>query len=95
MTENCGKTAGFTEDDIPETWEGLLKVCRKIKNSDSGLNAMTCDENAVDLLYGYQLARYIGQDAVLRVIRNGTWDQVPELLSRLRRISELFFSQDI
>ena len=26
--------AGFTEDDIPETWEGLLKVCRKIKNSE-------------------------------------------------------------
>lgn len=83
--------AGFTEDDIPETWEGLLKVCRKIKNSDSGLNAMTCDENAVDLLYGYQLARYIGQDAVLRVIRNGTWDQVPEALQAAKDIRTLFF----
>lgn len=84
--------AGFTEDDIPETWEGLLKVCRKIKNSDSGLNAMTCDENAVDLLYGYQLARYIGQDAVLRVIRNGTWDQVPEALQAAKDIRTLFFA---
>ena len=52
---------------------------------------MTCDENAVDLLYGYQLARYIGQDAVLRVIRNGTWDQVPEALQAAKDIRTPFF----
>ncbi len=84
--------AGLTQEDVPETWEGLLKVCRKIKNSDSGLNAMTCDEDSVDLLFGYQLARYIGQDAVLRVIRNGTWDQVPQALQAAKDIRTLFFA---
>ncbi len=46
-----------------DTWEKLIRVCRKIKNSDSGLSAMTCDEEYVNLLYGYQLAsRYLGQE---------------------------------
>ena len=58
--------AGLTEQDIPDTWEKLIRVCRKIKNSDSGLSAMTCDEEYVNLLYGYQLARYLGQEKVHR-----------------------------
>ena len=52
--------AGLTEKDIPDTWEDLIKVCRKIRNSDSGLSAMACDGEYVNLLYGYQLARYLG-----------------------------------
>ena len=65
--------AGLTEQDIPDTWEKLIRVCRKIKNSDSGLSAMTCDEEYVNLLYGYQLARYLGQEKVQQLIRNCTW----------------------
>ena len=56
--------AGLTEKDIPDTWEDLIKVCRKIRNSDSGLSAMACDGEYVNLLYGYQLARYLGQERV-------------------------------
>ena len=42
--------AGLTEKDIPDTWEDLIKVCRKIRNSDSGLSAMACDGEYVNLL---------------------------------------------
>ena len=52
--------AGLTEKDIPDTWEDLIKVCRKIRNSDSGLSAMACDGEYVNLLYGYQLCQISG-----------------------------------
>ena len=67
--------AGLTEKDIPDTWEDLIKVCRKIRNSDSGLSAMACDGEYVNLLYGYQLARYLGQERVWQLIHDCTWSQ--------------------
>ena len=70
--------AGLTEKDIPDTWEDLIKVCRKIRNSDSGLSAMACDGEYVNLLYGYQLARYLGQERVWQLIHDCTWSQTAE-----------------
>ena len=84
--------AGLTEQDIPDTWEKLIRVCRKIKNSDSGLSAMTCDEEYVNLLYGYQLARYLGQEKVQQLIRNCTWSQIPQAKEAADDIRILFFA---
>lgn len=84
--------AGLTEQDIPDTWEKLIRVCRKIKNSDSGLSAMTCDEEYVNLLYGYQLVRYLGQEKVQQLIRNCTWSQIPQAKEAADDIRILFFA---
>lgn len=84
--------AGLTQEDIPQTWEKLLKVCRKIKNSDSGLSPISCDSSYINLLYGYQLARYIGQERTAQVIHNCTWKQIPEALQAAKDIRTLFFA---
>ena len=84
--------AGLAEQDIPDTWEKLLRVCRKIKNSDSGLSAMTCDEQYVNLLYGYQLARYLGQEKVQQMIHNCSWSQISEAKQAAEDIRTLFFA---
>ena len=63
------ENAGITE--TPTTWEEFLNVCEQLKAS--GVNAITCNSDGVSLLYGYQLARYIGQDKVLETLDNATW----------------------
>ena len=84
--------AGLTQEDIPQTWEKLVKVCRKIKNGDNGLSPMSCDSAYVNLLYGYQLARYIGQEKLAQVIHDCTWEQIPEALQAAKDIQMLFFA---
>ena len=90
-----GKRLDLQRQDIPDTWEKLIRVCRKIKNSDSGLSAMTCDEEYVNLLYGYQLARYLGQEKVQQLIRNCTWSQIPQAKEAADDIQRFCFLQDI
>ncbi len=81
------EAAGITE--VPETWDEFLEVCRKLK--DSGVNAITCNtSDGVDMLYGYQLGRYIGQDAVLEMIDNCDWANVPEAYQAADDIATLF-----
>ena len=84
--------AGLTEKDIPDTWEDLIKVCRKIRNSDSGLSAMACDGEYVNLLYGYQLARYLGQERVWQLIHDCTWSQTAEAKQAADDIRRLFLA---
>ena len=86
--------AGLTEQDIPDTWEKLIRVCRKIKNSDSGLSAMTCDEEYVNLLMDISLPDTLDRRKCSSLIRNCTWSQIPEQ-SRLPQISEHCFLPDI
>ena len=52
--------------ETPETFDELLEVCEQLKKS--GVNPMTCNSDGVTLLYGYQLARYVGQDKVLETL---------------------------
>lgn len=59
--------AGVT--DVPTTWDEFLDVCQKVK--DAGYNPITCNSDSATLIYGFQLARYIGQDAVLECFNNG------------------------
>lgn len=82
--------AGLTDEDVPETWDELLAACKKVKEGDSGLNAMTCDSDFVNLLYGFQLARYVGQDKVMDIINNADWANVPEAKKAAEDIQTLF-----
>ena len=66
--------AGITS--VPQTWDEFLAVCQKLR--DSGVNPLTCNSDTVTLLYGYQLARYIGQDAVTDCLNNVKWAEIPE-----------------
>lgn len=78
--------AGITK--IPETYQELLEICQTLK--DSGVNPMTCNSDGVTLLYGYQLARYIGQDKVLETLNNANWANVPEAKKAADDIRILF-----
>lgn len=80
------ENAGITE--TPTTWDEFLNVCEQLKAS--GVNAITCNSDGVSLLYGYQLARYIGQDKVLETLDNATWSEVPEAKQAADDIRSLF-----
>lgn len=81
------KEAGL-EDAAPATWDEFLDVCQKVK--DAGYNPITCNsDTSVELLYGFQLARYIGQDAVLDCYNNGSWSEVPEAKKAAEDIATL------
>ena len=76
-------------EKVPETFEELLDVCQKLK--DSGVNPFTCDQgDGTALLMGYQLARYLGQDGVLELIDNVKWAEVPEAKKAAEDIYSLF-----
>lgn len=81
--------AGLTADDHPETWEQLLDVCEKIKAT--GKNPFTLNNvDGPDMMYGYQLGRYIGQDAVLEMIEKNNWAEVPEALKAAQDMATLY-----
>lgn len=82
---------------VPTTWDEFLDVCQKVK--DAGYAPITCNsDTSVELLYGYQLARYIGQDAFLECYNNADWKNVPEALKAAQDIAELaekgYFSEN-
>lgn len=83
------ESAGLTDEDVPETWEELLATCQKIKD-DGQYNPMTCDSDFVNLLYGFQLGRYIGQDKILEMIDNADWANIPEAKQAAEDIQTLF-----
>lgn len=87
--KDAWEEVGLTEEDEPATYAELLEVCQKIKD-DGTYNAMTCDSDFVNLLYGFQLARYIGQDAVLDAINNCTWADIPQAKQAAEDIQALF-----
>ena len=82
MFENAGVT------ETPETFDELLAVCEQLKAS--GVNPMTCNSDGVTLLYGYQLARYVGQDKVIEILDNADWANVPEAKKAADDIHTLF-----
>lgn len=79
--------AGLTEEDKPETFEEFKEVCQKIK--DAGYNPLTCNSDSVNLIYGFQMARYIGQDAVLECFNNSDWANEPAAKQAAEDIAEL------
>lgn len=80
------KKAGI--EKLPETWTEFLDVCQKLK--DSGVNAITTNSDSITLLYGFQLARYIGQDKIKEVYAKGNWKEVPEAKKAAEDFQSLF-----
>lgn len=68
-------TAAGIEKD-PETWTEFLDVCQKLK--DAGYVPLVQDDAYVLYTYGFQLARYIGQEGVEDLAVNGGWAQSAE-----------------
>ena len=73
--------------------KSFSECAESLKYSDIGASPMVCDSAYLDLLFGYQLARYVGQDQVVRIIKNDTWDQVPEALQAAEDIRTLFLDR--
>lgn len=80
------KKAGIEKE--PSTWTEFLDVCQKLK--DSGVNAITCNSDSVSLLYGFQLARYIGQEKINEIYKSGKWSSVPETKKAAEDIRQLW-----
>lgn len=66
--------AGITSE--PQTWAEFLDACQKLK--DAGIEPLALDDAYVEYLYGYHLARYMGEDAVKELSKNGGWAQSAE-----------------
>lgn len=80
----------FTEAGIesePATWEEFLDCCQKIK--DAGYAPLVQDDAYVLYSYGFQIARYIGQDAVVELCTNGGWAENEGALAAAKDIENL------
>lgn len=62
--------AGITS--VPKTWAEFLDVCEKLKAA--GINPITTDDEYVDALPGYHMARLVGPEEVQRICRDNEWD---------------------
>lgn len=78
--------AGITEE--PLTWKDFLDVLQKVK--DTGYAPLAMNSEEAKLVFGYQLARYIGQDGVVDVVENSKWKATPEVLKAAEDIRSLF-----
>lgn len=77
--------AGITK--TPETWNEFKEVCAKLKSA--GFIPLTVDDAYVDILYGYQVARYKGSDWVKSLVLDGLWDD-PVVLRAARDWEEIY-----
>lgn len=77
--------AGITK--TPETWNEFKEVCAKLKSA--GFIPLTVDDAYVDILYGYQVARYKGSDWVKSLVLDGLWDD-PAVLRAARDWEEIY-----
>lgn len=62
---------GITE--LPSTWTEFMDACQIMK--DKGYEPLALDAAYVDLNFGYQLDRNIGQDATKELALNGGWSE--------------------
>lgn len=60
---------GITE--LPATWDEFMEACRIMK--DKGYEPMALDSAYVDLNFGYQLDRIIGEEKTKELSLNGGW----------------------
>ena len=71
----------------PETWNEFKEVCAKLKAA--GFIPLTVDDAYVDILYGYQVARYKGSDWVKSLVLDGLWDD-PAVLKAAKDWEEIY-----
>ncbi len=79
------KNAGV--EAIPATWPEFVAALEKIK--ESGVTPLTADDAYIEILYGYQLARYLGEEGVIKVVNEGLWAETPEVLKAAQDFEEL------
>ena len=77
--------AGVTE--VPKTWDDLLAASQKIK--DKGFIPITSDDAYIDTMYGYHLARLIGNEGVSKVVKEGLWAEEPAVLKAAQAFEDL------
>ena len=70
---------------VPTTWDEFLDCCAKIK--EAGYIPITSDDAYFLSNFGYHVARYGGQEAVLDAVENGNWDTEP-----IRKAVEDFYA---
>lgn len=59
--------------EVPTTWTEFLDVCKALK--DKGIQPLALDSTYAPFLFGYHLARYIGEDAIADMADNGGWGE--------------------
>lgn len=77
--------AGVTE--VPKTWDDLLAASQKIK--DKGFIPITSDDAYIDTMYGYHLARLLGNEGVSKVVKEGLWAEEPAVLKAAQAFEDL------
>ncbi|MEG1523792.1 MAG: ABC transporter substrate-binding protein [Clostridia bacterium] len=82
---------------VPATWAEFLDCCEKIKTA--GFIPMTSDNAYIDCNLAYQLGRYIGEEAIVDVVKNGKWAEEPAVLKAAQDIETMatkgYFSPNI
>ncbi|TXJ41578.1 ABC transporter substrate-binding protein [Brachyspira pilosicoli] len=77
--------AGITK--LPETWAEFKDACAKLKAA--GYIPITVDDAYVDVIIGYQIARYKGSDWVKKLVQQGLWDD-PAVLQAAKDWEEMY-----
>ncbi len=77
--------AGVTE--VPATWPEFVAVLEKIKAA--GFTPITSDDAYIETNFGYHLARYIGEEGVSKVVKEGLWAETPEVLQAAKDMEDL------
>ncbi|ASJ20334.1 ABC transporter substrate-binding protein [Brachyspira hampsonii] len=77
--------AGITK--VPETWAEFKDACAKLKAAE--FIPITVDDAYVDVIIGYQIARYKGSDWVKKLVQEGLWDD-PAVLQAAKDWEEMY-----
>lgn len=79
------KKAGIAAE--PKTWTELLDACEKLKAA--GYVPLAQDDAYVSYSLGFQMARYLGQQGVVDVVKKGDWAENPMVLKAVEDIVTL------
>ena len=77
--------AGITAE--PKTWTEFLDACEKLKAA--GFIPLAQDDAYAMYTLGFQLARYIGQDGIVKVVNEGLWAEEPAVAKAVNDIVAL------
>lgn len=84
-TQSAFDAAGITQE--PQNWDEFLEVCQKLK--DAGYTPLAQDSAYTVYTYGFMLARMIGEDAVVKLTKEGGWANSAEAKQAAQFIVDL------